>query len=408
MNRSSSELIREELERKSKIFKDEGKLSIDYVPKKLVHRERELRLLTAFFKPVINDYRRFSQRVVISGPVGVGKTAIARRFGQDIVDLAAEKGVKLNYIHINCRKERTSFQVVSRVLREFMPSLPKRGLSLQELLHILADSLKETDAHLILTLDEVDMLIKNSGPELLYDLTRLFEEDVEHEHRLSLILIMKEPHIVRSLLEPGIDSTLMHNEIRLNRYNEQQLFDILKARVTEEGAFYEGVVSDKVLKMIASIASNKGDARYAIEILWRAGKYADLEEKDEVLPEHVRRAIADTIAEVSEEDLMVLSKQEKLVLLTISRLLRSNPERVYITMGELEEAYKTVSEEYNEKPRSHTQLWEYVRSLEIYGFIDTRKSGKGIKGQTTLISLPRIPAELLEKRLIAVLEREKA
>jgi cell division control protein 6 len=68
-------------------------------------------------------------------------------------------------------------------------------------------------------------------------------------------------------------------------------------------------------------------------------------------------------------------------------------------MGEAEEAYKIVCEEFNEDPRGHTQLWKYIRELSDFGIIRAKISTSGQRGKTTLIGLPRISAVGLEKEL---------
>ena len=75
-------------------------------------------------------------------------------------------------------------------------------------------------------------------------------------------------------------------------------------------------------------------------------------------------------------------------------------------MGEAEEEYSLICEEYNEKTRGHTQLWKYVKSLSAAGIIDTLVSGLGQQGKTTLIGLHRVPAVDLEKELVNILSRE--
>src|SRR5213592_4517632 len=103
-----------------------------------------------------------------------------------------------------------------------------------------------------------------------------------------------------------------------------------------------------------------------------------------------------------EERLGLLDVPKKLVLLSIARKSRK---KAYITMGEAEEAYAVVCEEYNEKPRAHTQFWKYVKELDALGLVDTKLSGKGEVGKTTLISLPEIPAKVLADNLERSLKR---
>ena len=79
--------IEDELSRRT-VFKSEQFLSIDYVPENLPHRQAELRTLAQNFKTLISSPGRTSQRFIIEGPVGTGKTAAAKRFAEQIVQAA--------------------------------------------------------------------------------------------------------------------------------------------------------------------------------------------------------------------------------------------------------------------------------------------------------------------------------
>ena len=63
------------------IFKDESKLDINYIPQQLPHRESQQRLLLEFFSFILRCPERMSQRVILTGDVGTGKTALAQHFG---------------------------------------------------------------------------------------------------------------------------------------------------------------------------------------------------------------------------------------------------------------------------------------------------------------------------------------
>ena len=77
------------------VFKDEAKLDINYVPSSLPHREKEHRLLMEFFDFLLRFPERMAQRVIITGDVGTGKTALAQRFGADMTLEANKRGVNL-------------------------------------------------------------------------------------------------------------------------------------------------------------------------------------------------------------------------------------------------------------------------------------------------------------------------
>ena len=160
---------------------------------------------------------------------------------------------------------------------------------------------------------------------------------------------------------------------------------------------------DETMQIICDVASERGDARYAIELLWRAGKQADSLESNVVVPDYARQAKADTHPELRKEVLETLPKHNQLLLLAIARQLKEKTS-AYVTIGEVEDMYRTVCEEYDDEPRAHTQVWEWVQDLNAHGLVDTKRSGVGQRGQTTLIGLSEVPADMLEEHLLKLLK----
>ena len=388
------EIIQHELKRPS-VFVDESKLSIDYVPPNLPHREEHLRKLTRLFRCIIESPGQFSQKVLIIGDVGTGKTAVTKLFGQLFMDIARKHDVRLIYIHVNTRKERTEYMVLNRILSAIQPGIPKRGLSPQELLSAILDVAEAQDLHLLITLDELGVFIKRRGGELLYSLSRTVDDQLNAIQRISLIGISRDP-LFGYLLDPSIWSSLQKNMILFNRYSPSQLRDILVSRAEE--AFMNGVILPSTFDLIADIAGERGDARYALELLYRAGKAADEKGVLRVTPEDVRRAKASITPEISRELLHDLSTHQKFLLLAICRLLKTS-DQAYTTTGALEECYNLICEEYGWAPRSHTQFWTYLKELVNQGIITSRLSGTGMRGKTTLIGLSDVPATILEQEL---------
>jgi cell division control protein 6 len=183
----------------------------------------------------------------------------------------------------------------------------------------------------------------------------------------------------------------------MEEYSKPQLQDILKDRASL--AFRYGAFSETVLELIADLAASEGgDARYAIDLLWRAGKYADASESREILPEYIREAIVNVYPTVEKELILSLGIHQRMFLLGIARVFKQT-QTAYVSMGEAEEAYTIICEEYGKKRRGHTQLWKYVQELAALDIIGTKLSGIGQRGKTTLISLLKIPAVALEKEL---------
>jgi len=389
------------------VFKDESKLDLNYVPRRLVHREVEMRLLAEFFNFLLTTPEKMAQRVLIVGDVGTGKTALSQRFGLDLAQQARQRGVNLHYVHVNCRQYRGSlFLILHHAVSVFHPGFPKRGFSAEELLNIFLQVLDESNAYALLTLDEFESLIEREGSEAVYKLTRLQEARLGKPQRVSIIGILKSLKAIEGL-DASTRSTLQSNIIRLEKYSKEQLVDIVNDRV--ELAFKPLTVPEETVDLIAELASIEGgNARFAIELLWRAGKYADAEDLGVVLPECVRKAVSSIFPVVKKGDLATLSLHEKLFLLGIARFFKENTDRAYASLTEAEKAYAVVCEEFNVQPHTHTQLWKYLQNFSTLGIVKKSVSTAGQRGRTTLIYLPGASAHELERELFSILEKERA
>jgi len=191
------------------------------------------------------------------------------------------------------------------------------------------------------------------------------------------------------------------NLISLNKYTHDELLDIVTQRINL--AFHNGIVDDGCIDLIADIASEWGDARFAIELLWKAGIAADHQHVQRVIPEHVRIAKAETYSVVTESKLRNLERHQLLTLQAIAKRLEKD-ETAYVNTGEAEKTYTLSCEEHDEKPRSHTMFWNYLKDVESAGFIIIKPSGKGHLGTTQLISLPDIPAEVVKNKVEEILQ----
>ncbi len=387
------------------VFKDESKLDMNYIPSRMPHREKELRLLIEFFNFLLQFPERMAQRVLIAGDVGTGKTALAQRFGADIVIEANKCRVKVRYLHVNCREFRGSlFLVLQHAVGVFRPNFPKRGYSAEELLGILLQCLDEDNAFVILALDEFDNLIECEGSDAIYMLTRLQEMRQGKPQRFSLMGILRDLSILERL-DPSARSTLQRNVVHLEKYGQTELMDILNDRVSL--AFESSTVPEDTVSLVAELAeSESGNARFGIELLWRAGKYADAESLDEVLPECVRKAVSSIIPSLQKVELSLLGRNEKLFLLGVARFFKDSG-KAYASLTNVEQAYGVVCEEFEERSCSHTQLWKYVQRLSSLGILRNEVAKAGLRGRQTLVSLPSIPAVELEKELVLSLESDR-
>ncbi len=388
--------ISDELSKPS-VIKDISKLDFDYVPGELPHRDEELRRLARIYGPLIKA--NISENVLIKGSVGTGKTAMSKKFCEDFTQYASQYNKAIETVRVNCHQRNTDSSVLLKIVSHFQPSFPDRGFSVDEMLDAVRKHLNKRKCQLIVVLDEVDVLLKKSGSNLIYLLTRFNEEDSAADYTLSLILISQLD--VLNMLDSSALSTFKRtNVLELNRYSAKQLVDILNQRISL--AFFNNTIEIEAIDLIADIASREGDARLAIELLWNAGLAADDRKDRKVTPEHVR--VAKSSITTIHSKLEELSMHEKLILMMIARELKKGG--AYTTTGEVEKLYQVACEEYSEKPRGHTQFWNYIKNLDAFGFITAKKSGEGIVGNTTVISLPDMPAKELEEELMRKIRKK--
>lgn len=397
---STWKIIEEELN-KPTIFKSRESLTPEYIPDDLPHREKEIKALVSAFKHLITSPGSFSQRVLIVGSVGTGKTVTARVFGRDFTRAAKLKGYNIRYVHVNCHRNRTLYNVVSEIAKQLEIPLPSRGLSVKEMYDAILGYLDENDMYAIVTLDEFHYFASIAGGDAVYFIVRTYDDINASIKRLNFIFISLDTSKL-SLLDSATESYLLRHMIKLKPYTSKELFDILKYRVSQ--AFYDGVVDDEVLKFIADYEGSDrgggGNARHAIEILLLAGDIAENEGSDKVQLEHVRKAIMRTSREIINvsESILYSPVHELILLWAIIRLLRRTG-RPFVKMGEVEKEYEVLCEVLGEHPRRHTQIYEYVMNLKKAGVVDARTSGKGLRGRTTLISIHYGPLDLFEKHV---------
>lgn len=377
------------------VFKDESILFPEYLPHQTPHRDDQLKALELYFQSVVQNASKASQNVMLSGPVGSGKTMLAKKLGESLQKKAALYGNLVKMLHVNCRIDRTLQAVLVRALNSLGQNYPSRGYSFEELLHALVEQLKSSHTHLIVAFDEVDSLI-SADPSSLYTITRL-RETAQGAQVFSSLLISKTLDYLK-MVDLSTLSSVQWNQVSLDPYSAKQLFDIIESRVDE--AFSPGALNDSCMQLAASIASIYGDARYALDLVYRGGKLADMAEVPRILPEHIRSAKASLPPQFRKEELSYLTKHQRLILMAVSNLLKRG-DSTYVSIGEVEKSYSAICEGMGTTANHHTQVWNDVNELSRKGIIETQLSGRGMRGRTTLIGLSLVSA----KELMGELEK---
>ncbi|NHJ02392.1 MAG: hypothetical protein EAX86_09680 [Candidatus Heimdallarchaeota archaeon] len=393
------------LNQKNRIIKDDKKFEPSFIPSQLVHREAELAQMAIHFKSILSsDLHQAGKQLVIQGSVGTGKTVSVKQFGVTLEKISNEqkRGIfPILFVHLNCRRCRSWYLILTRLLRQLVPAFPLRGFSTDELLSFLGKILTEKKIKLLLCLDEFDYLITTSQDrDVLYSLLRHHEGTYFDQAQISLFLITRNPHIETDLDE-GIISSLSQGILRFEPYNLDQMSDILSTRANE--GLYEESFSSEIIKQIAILAVQRKDARYAIELLWRSAKIAECEKSPFITFEHIRKAEV-SVFPVPQSFITELPTQHKIILLALAKLLNNGPTSHKVTTFELRMEYEQLCDSKGVIPRKSTQFWLYLKDLSKQGIIELsvqnrHKDGKSA-GRITTLSIIDIPVE----KIIELLE----
>ncbi len=389
----------EDLLRKPSLFKSEKKLDNNYVPKKLLHREKELSLLSQLFLELITNPNSLSRKILIVGKTGIGKTATIKIFGEMLVFAAAKRSGLIKYVHINCRKERTSYKVLIKIVRTLNENFPKRGYSPQDLLDIIVDIVNNQNLHLLIVLDELSYLI-NKGGDLIYSLTRINDDLFNSQQHLSIIGIARDLSCL-SNLDVSTMSTLQRNIIHFKNYDREQLCDILEYRA--EIGLNENVISDKLIELVAELVYQSGDIRYGLNLLWKATKIAENQNLKYISMECVRLANQDIVPFSAIDVLKYMPVQKGIFLLAIITALKKSG-RIQVSVLEITNSYLVICENLGIQPRSHSQLWNYLQEFKREYLISMEIKSEAIKGRKALISIQDIPISKFEEILVKILQ----
>ena len=381
--------------RESVIIKDGRKLSFDYVPPKLVGREKQMEMLSMVFRSVIDDGR--SETAYITGSVGTGKTSTVKRFCMDMATYATKVNIPLDYIHINCRQSNTDALVMTQCIKHFDEKYPDKGYSAEVMMKDFRSHVMKSKKRMIIVLDEVNSLIRAGNDDLIYQLSRMGEDLYGQMISVSLILISQE-YVLDRIDVASLSTFKRANTIRFDKYTSNQLKDIVRARVDE--AMIPGTITDDAIDAITDMSADVGDARIAIDILDKAARLAEMRPNAVVTREDVA-AVSDMVSSVVNiTRLETLGKNELFTLLSFARATRKKP---YVSLQDAEKTYAIVCEEYDVPARKHTQFFTYTDSLVKDGLLVCRDAEGGGKAKEYCIQ--DIPPRQMCKKLEELIEK---
>ena len=371
----------------SRIFKDREKLLPDYIPERLIHRDREIRRLAMTLAVALRGER--PNNIFIYGLTGTGKTAATKLVLRKLGEKAVDRGVRLYVAYVNVRQRDTPYRVMSDIAEAVGVRVPFTGLSTGEVFRRFVSRARRMSGVMIIVLDEIDFLVKRHGDDLLYKLVRV-NEDLGR-FKVSLIGITNSVSFVESL-DPRVKSSLGEEEIVFSPYNASQLRDILSERARL--AFREGVLDGDVIPLCAALAAREhGDARRALDLLRVAGEIAERRGEDRVTRSHVLMARIEIERDRVLDVVKTLPMHGKLVLVAI--LLATKAGAVKTTTGEVYDIYRGLVARIGIEEVTFRRVSGIIGELDMLGIIRARLVSRGRYGKTREIELAVDPDPIL-------------
>ncbi len=364
---------------KSNIFHNRDALRHDYVPVHLPHRENEIKYIGEVVAPLL--LHKKASNLFVYGKPGTGKTAVVRFVFNALSKKATEFRANIRCVMVNSRMEGSEYRILASISRQIGLSVPFTGLATAEVFKRIVNYIKGNNLYLLIALDEVDVVVKKEGENLLYELSRINENF--SSHRVSFIGISNEITF-KQILDPRILSALSEEELVFKPYTSDELFDILAERAKE--AFFDTVCDPLVIKYIAALsASEHGDARRALDLLRVAAETAERDGKSVITPECVQEALRKIERDQVNEVIKTLPIQSKILLVSILRNLKD--QSAQHTSGEIYAEYRNIVANIGLEPLTDRRLSSLLNELESAGIISSKLVNMGRYGRTKKYSL---------------------
>jgi ORC complex protein Cdc6/Orc1 len=369
----------------NRIFRDREVLRHSYRPQILPHRQPQIDNVASILAPSLRN--ETPSNILIYGKTGTGKTASVRYVGSELEKASTKMGTSCRIVHLNCEVIDTQYRVLAQIAKcidgvdetasdKTKSHIPMTGWPTDQVYAELKNQLEAGGGVLVIVLDEIDKLVKKSGDDTLYNLTRI-NSDLRNS-KVSIIGISNDLSF-KDFLDPRVLSSLSEEEIVFPPYNALQLVDILTQRAA--GAFVEGAVADGVIPLCAALAAQEhGDARRALDLLRISGELADRDESKQVGEEHVKQAQAKIETDSMIECIATLPSQSKLILFSMLTLEKLGQN--IFTSGEVSRVYQDLAPALQLDILTHRRITDLISELNMLGVINTRVVSRGRYGRT--------------------------
>ena len=354
------------------LFQNINAFDPDYMPQNYNFRDTQMEAMAMSIRPAIRGGQP-SNAIVLGSPATGKTTAIRKVF--ELVEKTTERVV---CVYINCQLHTTRFGIFSQIYKKMFGHIPpETGVPFSRIYDQIMKDLQKNEKSLVIALDDVNYLFQSKNAnKVFYDMLRAYEE--YSGVRTAIFAILSDLEF-KYAFDKNVNTVFIPQEINFPLYSYSEIEEILRNRA--KAGFYPNVLSDEVLEQIAMYTYENGDLRIGINLLKSCGNIAEADASREILEKHYEKAIDSLVSVNIERTINSLNDTEKAILKIIA-----DYDGVY-TAGELFELFE------DKTGARRSSFNRTLDKLEFVRLIDTKFTGKGVKGNSREIILRFNPDE---------------
>ena len=348
------------------LFQNINAFDPDYFPQNFNYRDTQMAAMAMSIRPALRGGQP-SNAVVLGSPATGKSTSIRKVF--ELVEKTSEKVV---CVYINCQLHTTRFGIFSQIHKKLFGHIPpETGVPFSRIYDKIMKDLQKSEKSLVVALDDINYLFQSKNAnKVVYDLLRAYEEYPGVKTSIFAILSDLE---FKYAFDKNVNTVFIPQEITFPLYTYSELEDILRDRA--KAGFFPNVLPDDILEQISMYTEENGDLRIGINLLRSCGNIAEADASREITQEHFDKALESLVSVNISETLKSLNDNERIILRLIA-----DKEGLY-TAGELSELFKEKT------GLSYASFNRALDKLEFVRLIDTKYTGKGVRGKTREIIL---------------------
>lgn len=362
---------------KNNLILDSKYLDEDFIPEKLLFRQKQMEDLEYIRRSLMDENRNSSDAILLGGS-GTGKTALLRDLlAKSSQFLTRAPNLKIKVAYINCdliSNERTFWIKLATELKTYYTSTTSMDQVRNAVLEELAENL------LLIMIDEID-IISLESPEILDSITNT----LARSKGVTIIAAANRKDWAKNL---GSKNTFKPNTITCPEYDFEQLKQLCQDRLMKALHNPYETIEDGVIDTLANRAHRLGgDARKLLQMLHIAVEEADRRNRNKVTKKDAEYACTQI---EDKEHLLIDSLKTKshdihAVLLAVLNLHEENisknkeTEDLGVRSNDILEEYtKLIVQNSKEEPLKYRSIMDIIQNLLLEGFIDrTRARARG-------------------------------